>query len=74
VAAAGLNVAAGEEVRWLSRRRASAPCRPGNDFWLFDDRVARFHHLSGDGEIVEDEMVYDPAVARMCPHGEYRLR
>jgi hypothetical protein len=61
-----LNVAAGEEVRWLPRRRASDLCLPGNDFWLFDDRLARFHHLSGDGEIVEDELVPDPAVIRMC--------
>ncbi len=82
---AGLNVAAGEEVRWLPRRRASDLCLPGNDFWLFDDCLIRFHHFSGDGDIVEDELVRDPAVIRMCaaafeavweraiPHAEYRL-
>jgi len=80
-----LNVAAGEEVRWLSRRRASDLCLPGNDFWLFDERVVRFHHFSGDGEVVEDELVSDPAVIGMCaqafeavweraiPHADYRL-
>lgn len=84
-ATAGLNVAAGEEVRWLPRRRASDLCLPGNDFWLFDGHLVRFHHFSGDGDIVEDEMVSDPAVARRCseafeavweraiPHAEYRL-
>jgi hypothetical protein len=84
-ATAGLNVAAGEEVRWLARRRASDLCLPGNDFWLFDSRLVRFHHFSGDGDIVEDEMVSDPAVAAMCsaafeaiweravPHANYRL-
>jgi hypothetical protein len=84
-ATGGLNVAAGEEVRWLPRRRASDLCLPGNDFWLFDDRLVRFHHFSGDGDIVEDEMVANPRVARMCaaafeavweraiPHAEYRL-
>ena len=56
-ATAGLNVAAGEEVRWLPRRRASDLCLPGNDFWVFDGRLVRFHHFSGDGDIVEDEMV-----------------
>jgi hypothetical protein len=84
-ATGGLNVAAGEEVRWLPRRLASDLCLPGNDFWLFDDRLIRFHHFSGDGEIVEDELASDPAVIRMCaaafeaawgraiPHADYRL-
>ena len=57
---AGLNIAAGEEVRWLPRRRASDLCLPGNDFWLFDDRLIRFHHFSGNGEIVEDELCPTP--------------
>jgi Family of unknown function (DUF6879) len=84
-ATAGLNVAAGEEVRWLPRRRASDLCLPGNDFWLFDGRLIRFHHFDGDGRVVEDELCEDPAVARMCsaafeavweravPHADYRL-
>ena len=78
------NVAAGEDVRWLPRRLASDLCLPGNDFWLFDDRLIRFHHFSGEGEIVEDELCTDPAVIRMCtvafgavweravPHADYR--
>ncbi len=81
---AGLNVAAGEEVRWLPRRRASDLCLPGNDFWLFDDRLIRFHYFSGDGEIVQDELCSDPAVIAACaaafeavweravPHDSYR--
>jgi hypothetical protein len=84
-ATAGLNVAAGEEVRWLPRRRASDLCLPGNDFWLFDGRLIRFHHFDGDGRVVEDEMCSDPAVIAMCsaafeavweravPHDAYRL-
>ena len=78
------NIAAGEDVRWLPRRQTSDLCLPGNDFWLFDDRLIRFHHFSGEGEIVEDELVSDPAVIRMCaaafeavwqravPHAHYR--
>ena len=79
-----VNVSAGEEVRWLPRRRASNLCLRGNDFWLFDDRLIRFSYFSGDGHILEDELVADTAVARMCstafeavwdrsiPHAEYR--
>ena len=65
-ATAGLNVAAGEEVRWLPRSRASDLCLPGNDFWLFDARLLRIHHFSGDGKVVEDELCNDPAVIAMC--------
>ena len=80
---AGINIAAGEEVRWLPRRQASDLGLPGNDYWLFDDRLVRFHYFSGDGEIMEDELVSDAAIAKMCarafeavweraiPHAEY---
>lgn len=40
------NVAAGEIVRWLPRRRASDLALPGNDFWLFDDNLVLFLHFS----------------------------
>jgi hypothetical protein len=84
-ATGGLNVAAGEEVRWLPRRRASDLCLPGNDFWLFDDRTIQFHHFDGNGRVVEDELCADPRVIAMCarsfeavweraiPHADYRL-
>ncbi|MBV8828613.1 MAG: hypothetical protein JO108_05240, partial [Acidobacteriaceae bacterium] len=31
-----LFVAAGEDIRWVPRRRVSTVALPGNDFWLFD--------------------------------------
>jgi hypothetical protein len=80
----GLNIAAGEQVRWLPRRRASDLCLPGNDFWLFDDRLVRFGHFAGDGEFLDHQLSDDPAVVKMCasafeavweravPHAEYR--
>jgi hypothetical protein len=55
-----------------------------HDFWLFDDRLIRFSYFSGVGDILEDEMVSDPAVAQMCsaafegawarsiPHADYQ--
>jgi uncharacterized protein DUF6879 len=48
-----VNIAAGEDVRWLPRRRASDLCLLGNDFWLFDEKLTRFSY-SGDGHILED--------------------
>ncbi|TYK52815.1 DUF6879 family protein [Actinomadura decatromicini] len=60
------NVPAGEQVRWLSRRRASDLALPGNDFWVFDDRLVRFHHFSGDGHALDDEFSEDPSVIKLC--------
>lgn len=80
----GLNVAAGEQVRWLPRRRASDLCLPGNDFWVFDARLIRFGHFAGDGEFLDHELSDDPTVVKMCasafeavweravPHAKYR--
>jgi hypothetical protein len=63
---ASLNIAAGEQVRWLTRRRASDLALPGNDFWLLDDRLVRFIHFAGDGEYLFDELTEDPGVVRLC--------
>lgn len=78
------NIAAGEQVRWLSRSRTLDLCLPGLDFWLFDDHTVRAHHFSGDGEILEDELITEPGVIKHCadafeaiwrraiPHEEYQ--
>lgn len=81
------NVAAGEQVRWLPRRKASDLALPGNDFWLFDGQVVLFNHFDGDGEWPTDgseELTDDPAVVKLCesafesvwaravPHEAYR--
>ncbi|GHE98669.1 hypothetical protein GCM10018785_73280 [Streptomyces longispororuber] len=80
-----VNTHAGEEVRWLPRRRASTICLPGNDFWLFDDRIVRWGYFSGDGALVGHETSEDPAAAKLCgdafaavweraiPHAAYRI-
>jgi hypothetical protein len=79
-----VNIAAGEKVRWLPRRQASDLCLPGNDFWVFDERLVRFSHFAGDGEFLEDELVDNQAVVKLCadafeavweravPHAEYQ--
>ena len=80
------NVAAGEQVRWLPRRQASDLCLPGNDFWLFDGRLVRWNHFTGDGDSAGQEMSDDPAAAKLCadafeavwdraiPHDQYKIR
>jgi uncharacterized protein DUF6879 len=63
---AAVNITAGEQVRWLPRRRAVDLCLPVNDYWVFDGRLVRFHYFSGIGEVVEDELSDDPSIARLC--------
>ncbi len=60
------NVTAGEGVRWLPRRHATDIPLPGNDFWLFDGKLLRVHHFSGDGAVVEDEITSEPEVVKLC--------
>jgi hypothetical protein len=59
-------VKAGEDVRWLPRRRASTLLLPGNDFWLFDRATVAFTHFSGDGQVLDHELTTDPDVVRPC--------
>ncbi|MFF7726304.1 DUF6879 family protein [Streptomyces sp. NPDC008001] len=61
-----LNIAAGEKVRWLPRRDAATLALPGADFWLFDDRLIRFGHFTGDGASAGHELCDDPAVVKLC--------
>jgi hypothetical protein len=62
----GLNIAAGEDVRWLPRRNATDLALPGNDFWLFDSSLVLVNHFDGEGENMEVELMDDPAVAKLC--------
>jgi hypothetical protein len=43
------NIAAGEDVRWLPRTRASGLALPGNDYWVFDGTTVLFNHFTGNG-------------------------
>lgn len=58
-------IAAGETVRWLPRRRASDLALPGNDFWLVDDDLL-FLHFSGDGVLVDTEILNSPQAVNLC--------
>ncbi|UCM87515.1 DUF6879 family protein [Streptomyces marincola] len=84
-AGTAVNVSAGEEVRWLPRKRTSDLLLPGNDFWLFDGRLLRIGHFSGDGYLAGHEVIRDSNVAGMCakafeavwvratPHDQYTI-
>lgn len=61
-----VNLAAGEQVRWLPRRQASDIALPGNDFWLIDGRLIRWNHFTGNGASAGGEMSDDPSVAKLC--------
>lgn len=79
-----LNEAAGEDVRWLPRRRAVDLALPSTDFWLIDGGYVVFAHFSGDGKLVEHEGTDDDTIVKLCadafdtiwpraiPHAEYQ--
>jgi hypothetical protein len=77
-------VEAGEDIRWVPRSRVSSVALPGNDFYLFDDRLAVFLLYSGNGLATGMLSSADPADIRLCrsafeavwklsiPHREYK--
>jgi hypothetical protein len=76
-------VEAGEDIRWVPRRLTSSVALPGNDFYLFDDRLALFLLYTGKGLSAGMLSSADPADLRLCrsafeaawklsvPHREY---
>ncbi|MBK6017762.1 DUF6879 family protein [Streptomyces sp. MBT53] len=82
---AQVNIGAGEQVRWLPRRRASDIALPGNDFWLLDERLIRWNHFTGDGASGGGEISEDAAAVKLCaeafeavwaratPHENYKI-
>lgn len=63
-----VNVAAGEEVRWLPRTQAATLLLPGSDLWVFDDETVLFNHFTGDGNWASPDMELntDPAIVKQC--------
>lgn len=80
-----VNIAAGEQVRWLPRRLASTLALPGNPYWVFDDRLVRFSLFAGDGEARGHQYGDDPGLIAACaaafdavweraiPHEDYKV-
>lgn len=77
-------VEAGEDIRWVPRRLVSSVALPGNDFYLFDDRLVVFLLYAGNGIGTGKISSSDPADIRLCrsafeatwklsvPHREYQ--
>jgi hypothetical protein len=77
-------VGAGEDIRWVPRRLVSSIAIPGNDFYLFDDRLVVFLLYTGSGLGAGKFTSTDPADIQLCqssfeavwklsiPHSEYK--
>jgi hypothetical protein len=77
-------VDAGEDIRWVPRKLVSSTAIPGNDFYLFDDRLAVFLLYTGSGLAAGKITSTDPADIQLCqssfeavwklsvPHREYK--
>ncbi|GHC71044.1 DUF6879 family protein [Streptomyces flavofungini] len=86
-AGAVVNVAAGEQVRWLPRPRAVDLLLPGADLWIFDGRRVLFNHFTGDGNWADPDMELrsEPGIVTQCvdafeavwdraiPHEQYEI-
>ncbi|MEU0550448.1 DUF6879 family protein [Micromonospora sp. NPDC005979] len=59
-------VDAGEDIRWVPRRLVSSLGLPGNDYYLFDDRLAVFLIYAGNGLAVDRVASTDPADLQLC--------
>ncbi|HZD15601.1 MAG TPA: hypothetical protein VE196_10875 [Pseudonocardiaceae bacterium] len=59
-------VAAGEEIRWVPRRRVSSIAIPGNDFYVLDGRLVIFLIYAGNGLEVEKVTSTDQTDISLC--------
>lgn len=59
-------VQAGEDIRWVPRRLVSSVALPGNDFYLFDNRLAVFLLYAGSGLSVGKVSSQSPSDLRLC--------
>jgi hypothetical protein len=62
-----LNIAAGEDIRYLPRRHPIAANLPDHDFWLFDSRHLVVMNFDDQSRPLPYELVADPAtVVQHC--------
>lgn len=81
-----MNLAAGEQVRWLPRHQAAGLLLPAVEGWVFDEEVVVVNHFTGNGDWVGEERIEDAGIAaayreafeaawsRGIPHEHYELR
>lgn len=80
----GPMVDAGEDIRWVPRRKVSSILIPGNDFYVLDDELVVFLHYAGSGLNIALTTSTDPADVDRCrtafeqvwalsiPHRDYK--
>lgn len=61
-----VNLAAGEQIRWVPRQRVSEVALPGNDVWVFDGSTLQFCLFGGDGRFVANEVSTDAEAVKLC--------
>ncbi len=61
-----LFVEAGEDIRWMPRSRVSTVALPGNDFWLFDNRIVVFLIFTASGLVVDRQKTTDRTAIALC--------
>lgn len=78
-----VNIAAGEDIRYLPRHEISPDLLTAEDWWLFDDERVGFTAVDEAGRWVGTAVTDDPKVVDMCaavranvwaiaiPHGDY---
>ncbi|MGH3319839.1 MAG: DUF6879 family protein [Streptosporangiaceae bacterium] len=59
-------VQAGEDIRWVPRPLVSSIALPGNDFYLFDDRLVVFLLYAGNGLATDKVVSTEPADLQLC--------
>lgn len=58
-----INIAAGEDIRYLEREKAQSLGLPNLDAWLFDSiRVAQMKFDEADSTLIHAEIINDPGV------------
>jgi hypothetical protein len=59
-------VEAGEDIRWVPRRLMSSIGIPGNDFYLFDDRLVVYLIYNGNGLNADYQSSTESADVHLC--------
>jgi hypothetical protein len=64
------NIAAGEDIRYMTRSLAQEVGLPNQDYWLFDSRTLLQMRFDEDDRFIGGEIIDDPA--RIVEHNYWR--
>ncbi|MBF6068182.1 MULTISPECIES: DUF6879 family protein [Nocardia] len=66
LAVSEVNIAAGEDVRYLPRHQVDADRLPSDDYWLFDDTMVAYTLFTPEGAAAGAAVTTDPVLVRRC--------